>query len=625
MPPRAYLKLAILAAALLMLMSPTVGADAEITVTQSFTTKDRVDIGEFITVGYRLVWTATKAPVESATVLMNGAVCDRWDNGWYVFPDTSTTVAYRQYNLNSVSVGGTPRSFQMNVEPETCVFDQVIINMYSEYERVNVGEPPPLVWYAYYAFNFETFKGTVVFNHTGPYNTVGRRGITVEYIEDPVHGIHSFDADTAKITWDTVEVRLYSDKQRYDVSKEAKISYTAHYKSDTIPFIGTIELNDTLTKDQVGKYRYTVKSIDDHRNGVTAFTCNTVEAVYDKIIVELETEDDRINVGEQAPITYRAYHAYDGQEYAGDIVLTPKVLESPGSADVRVLRLRDMVYFIGAFEANTVHVVWDQIQVDLSVDDHRVDLGETVEVDYTARYAYDGQPLDPGAVKLNAYTMTGDTVGDYAFEVVEVGPNPHNITSVSFNECKVVWDQVAVKVKSPTERVVLGTMTGPDVEAYYVYDQKPFQGTYRLDKEFSAAPGSETYRVTGITDPLYGLRGFTCQEGTYYFDTVKVEHRENQLIPGMIQVTLSLRYGTDNAPVEDAGVAVNGAPCTYQGGGVYTASLTSLQPMTSLQSLIQVDGKVVEQLTVTAPMVGNIAVMVAVLALVVLAVNRLRR
>ena len=94
---------------------------------------------------------------------------------------------------------------------------------------------------------------------------------------------------------------------------------------------------------------------------------------------------------------------------------------------------------------------------------------------------------------------------------------------------------------------------------------------------------------------------------------------------GMIQVTLSLRYGTDNAPVEDAGVVVNGAPCTYQGGGVYTTSLTSLQPMTSLQSLIQVDGKVVEQLTVTAPMVGNIAVMVAVLALVVLAVNRLRR
>jgi hypothetical protein len=168
-------------------------------------------------------------------------------------------------------------------------------------------------------------------------------------------------------------------------------------------------------------------------------------------------------------------------------------------------------------------------------------------------------------------------------------------------------------------------MTEPDVEANYVYDQKPFLGTYRLDKEFSAAPGSETYRVTGITDTLHGLRGFTCQEGTYYFDTVNVDHRENQLIPGMIQVTLNLRYSTDNAPVEDAGVVVNGAPCAYQGGGVYTASLTSLQPIASLQSLIQVDGKVVEQVTVNAPMVGNIAVMTAVLALAALVINRLRR
>lgn len=625
MPSGAHQKLAIIVVALLMLTSPTVGADAEITVTQSYISDDRADIGAEIIVGYRLVWTATKSPVSLADVRINGRQCERWENGWYMLKDTAEDLAYRSYNIGSVLAGGLPRSFQMNCDTETCVFDKVIINMYPEYERVNVGEAPPLVWYAYYAFNFEVFQGEIVFNNTGPFDTIGKRGLTVEYVVDPINGIHGFEADTVKITWDKVEIRLYSDRKRYDVGKEAKISYTAHYMSDTKPFIGTIELNDTLAKNRVGKYKYIVKTIDDQRNGVTAFTCNTIEVVYDKIIVELGAEDDRINVGEQAPITYKAYHAYDGLEYTGDIVLTPQVMESPGSADVRVLRLRDMVYFIGAFEANTVHMIWDQIQVDISVDDHRVDLGETVDVEYTARYAYDGEPLDLDAVKLNTYTMSRDTVGDYAFKVVEVGPNPHNITSVSFNECKVVWDEVAVKVISPLDRVVLGTMTRPDVEAHYVYDQKPFQGTCMFDKEFSAAPGSETYRVTGITDTLYGLRGFTCQEGTYYFDTVEVEHRENQLIPGMIQVTLSLRYGTDNAPIEDAGVVVNGAPCAYQGGGVYTASLTSLQPTTSLQSLIQVDGKVVEQVSVTAPMLGNIAVMVAVLALVVLVVNRLRR
>jgi hypothetical protein len=626
MPHIAYPKLMILAAALLFILhAPPAWADAEISVTQGYISKDRVDIGAQITVGYRLVWTSSRSAVEGATVTINGNPCEDWGNGWYILTDTAADIAYRQYNIGYVRASGIYRTFQMDCETETCVFDKVIVQMHAEYDRVNVGEEPPIIWYAYYAFNFETFKGDVVFNYTGPYNSVGSRCITVDHIMDPVNGIHGFEAGTVKITWDTVVIQLYSDKRRYDVGEEATISYTAHYKYDTKPFIGTVELNDTLTKDEVGKYRYTVKSIDDERNGVTSFTCNVVEAIYDKIIVEVEALDDRINVGEVAPLAYRAHHAYDGQEFSGNIYFTPIVLESPGSANIRVVRVSDMVYFISAFEANTVPMIWDQVQVDLRVEDDRVDLGDDVDVEVSAHYAYDGRPLDPSMVRLNARSHSMDTVGNYTFEVTGVEPGEYGVTSVSYNKCKVIWDQVALEVESPSERVILGTKSGPEVNAYYSYDHEPFTGSYRLDKEFSSDLGSETYKVVEVTDNLYGLKGFTCSEGTYYFDSVEVEHSENQFIPGMVQVTLTLRYMTDGSPVSGADIVVNGESCTYQGNGVYSASLTSLLPMTSLESLVRVDNHVVEQIEATTPMVGNIAAIAIALLIVILVLSRIRR
>jgi hypothetical protein len=626
MPHIAYPKLMILAAALLFILhAPPAHADAVVSVTQGYISKDRVDIGAQITVGYRLVWTSSRSAVEGATVTINGNPCEDWGNGWYILTDTAADIAYRQYNIGYVRASGIYRTFQMDCETETCVFDKVIVQMHAEYDRVNVGEEPPIIWYAYYAFNFETFKGDVVFNYTGPYNSVGSRCITVDHIMDPVNGIHGFEAGTVKITWDTVVIQLYSDKRRYDVGEEATISYTAHYKYDTKPFIGTVELNDTLTKDEVGKYRYTVKSIDDERNGVTSFTCNVVEAIYDKIIVEVEALDDRINVGEVAPLAYRAHHAYDGQEFSGNIYFTPIVLESPGSANIRVVRVSDMVYFISAFEANTVPMIWDQVQVDLRVEDDRVDLGDDVDVEVSAHYAYDGRPLDPSMVRLNARSHSMDTVGNYTFEVTGVEPGEYGVTSVSYNKCKVIWDQVALEVESPSERVILGTKSGPEVNAYYSYDHEPFTGSYRLDKEFSSDLGSETYKVVEVTDNLYGLKGFTCSEGTYYFDSVEVEHSENQFIPGMVQVTLTLRYMTDGSPVSGADIVVNGESCTYQGNGVYSASLTSLLPMTSLESLVRVDNHVVEQIEATTPMVGNIAAIAIALLIVILVLSRIRR
>jgi hypothetical protein len=232
--------------------------------------------------------------------------------------------------------------------------------------------------------------------------------------------------------------------------------------------------------------------------------------------------------------------------------------------------------------------------------------------------------VDPDRVRLNAQGYTMDSVGDFTFLVEEVEPDSRGITSFTFNECTAVWDEVVLLLESPAQRVIVGTQTEPRVDAYYAYDHEPFEGTYRLNREFSSALGSATYRVASIRDDLYGLSGFTCSEGTYYFDTVKVERTENQLIPGMVQVTLTVRYETDNSPVDSAQVVVNGLPCSYQGNGVYTASLTNLLPMTDIESVVSVNDAVVEQAKAQTYMVGNMAVMALALLAVIFGVNGLR-
>jgi hypothetical protein len=92
----------------------------------------------------------------------------------------------------------------------------------------------------------------------------------------------------------------------------------------------------------------------------------------------------------------------------------------------------------------------------------------------------------------------------------------------------------------------------------------------------------------------------------------------------MVQVTLTVRYETDNSPVDSAQVVVNGLPCSYQGNGVYTASLTNLLPMTDIESVVSVNDAVVEQAKAQTYMVGNMAVMALALLAVIFGVNGLR-
>ncbi len=598
------------------------GEDADITVTQCYVSDDRVDVGQEVTVGFRLEWTDTGQPLSHGTVYIVGDSQSRliWEDGWVIFTDTRNTPYVKEWMISYVSYNGNPYTVQLDEDPPTCIFDEVQITLIPEYERTTIGEEPDMIVYAYYASNYETFTGTVHLNYTDSFDFIGRRGVKVVSINDPQYGIKAFDGNIVKITWDRVKVDLYSPRKRYNPGREAKIEYLAHYESDLKPFLGEITLNDTLVKDELGRYRYTVESIMDWRNGITEFTTDTADAIFDKVLVEIEVEDTRIDVGDEAEIRCTARYAYDDSEFSGDISFTATRKDVVGENEITVWRVMDKKWFLDTFESNSVDVIWDRVKVDIETPDTRVDVGEEVNVEYNAYYEYDGTPLMEGEVELNAESIRRMDVGDYTFTVTEAHGSLYDIDSVETDDLTVVWDRVDFTLENPITRILKSYMKEPAMIGVYAYDGSSFKGSYEL--EYADHTGFKTYRVGSMDDDLYGLSCFTTEEGSILYDTVSVRESVTQLMPGTLKVTYTLSYDSDNAPVTDAVVAVNGETCAYQGGGVYTTTLSSFLPMVTTNTMVVVGDQPITQSTSSKLLVMNSAIVVVLTAVAGLVVLR---
>ena len=592
------------------------GEDAEITATQCYVSDERVDVGEEVTVGFRLEWTDTGEPLSHGSVYIVGdsEIHLVWEDGWVIFTDTCDSPYIKEWTINYVRYNGIPYTVQLDEDPPTCIFDMVHITLIPEHERTTTGEEPSMIVYAFYESNYETFNGTVHLNYTEGFDFIGRRGVKVSSIDDPRHGINEFDSNVVKMIWDRVKVDLYTPRKRYNPGREANIEYLAYYESDLEPFHGEVTFNDTLVKDEVGCYRYTVETMEDWLNGVTEFTTDTADVIFDKVIVEVEVEDTRIGVGEKAEIRYAARYCYDDSDFSGDISFTASTKEFVGKDEVTVWRIVDRQWFLDTFEANSVDVIWDRVKVDIEAMDTRVDVGEEVTVGYSACYEYDGTPLAEGEVTLNAESIRREDVGNYTFTVAEAHGGLYDIGAVDADELTVVWDRVEFTPVEPITRILEARPLEPAMRGVYVYDGTPFRGSYELG--YTEHSGFKTYRVEAMEDELYGLSCFTSEEGSILYDTVSMRESVTQVMPGTLKVTYTLTYDSDNAPVTDAVVAVNGETCAYQGGGVYTTTLSSFLPMTTTEAMVVVGDQPVTESTSSNLLVVNATIVVVLTAVV---------
>jgi hypothetical protein len=508
--------------------------------------------------------------------------------GWCIVQVSSWDIGRMNLTIDRIVSGGTQTAFQQLVPDSSTVFDKVIIDLMTPETRIGVDTLAPIRIDAYYASDNAIFQGELIFNYPNfTSSELGSREYFVEDIIDTQYSsITEFETNTVEITSDRVNVTFGVEESRIDTGSEAEFEWTAFHELDGAVFQGWIEFNDSLVHEEPGVYTYAVESIFDTKYAVDSLVSNTVEVVFDEVVVSLEARRERIDVGDEARISWSAHYWYNSEPFYGEVTLNRDSLSSHkvGAKDYFVQSIEDPYYGLTSFDTNLVEVKWDSIYVELQAADFRIDLGEEAEVTWTGIYQSDRFDVTEFLeIDLTPAILSKNAVGELLLEVAHVTDNLNGIQSFSSNYANVVWDRVNVELVYPSGRTEVGMSAPMEIVATYEYDGAPFTGEVDLDGSLiSEEVGSRTVMVSSIIDDEYGLTGFSSNKVSILWDEIVVEKTVNALVPGKTTVSLDVSYASDGCPVRGAEVYVGGKRSREGEPGIYVKELTGVLPFSSV-------------------------------------------
>ncbi len=257
--------------------------------------------------------------------------------------------------------------FKSNVD--YVIFDRVKISLHPNAERFDVGEEASINIEAFYEYDGGRFVGEVSLNDSLLKDKVGKYAFTVASINDSLYGLRAFESNVAMIIFDVVNITLDADALRVDVGSNASITIYAVYAYDGSPFQGDVYLNDSLTHDKVGMYSYTVERIVDKRFGLTKFVSNTIDIIFDEVVIDLEARYNRVEVGKNATILFVGTYAYDNSPFDGDVYLNGSLKQDTlGKYTYIVVDIDDHRYGLHKFVSNSVSIIFDKLLLDVDVE-----------------------------------------------------------------------------------------------------------------------------------------------------------------------------------------------------------------------------------------------------------------
>jgi len=382
------------------------------------------------------------------------------------------------------------------------VFDVVNVTLTTDNRFLNVSDEAMIDWTAVYQYDGEPFRGWVEFNDSLTQTTSRNVSFAVGAVHDTKHAIESFASNVVHIAYDEVVVTVEALDPRIDVGWNGKVRWSAEYGISKEIFRGSVELNsETHTMYRVGSKDFYAVSVVDGRYGLTTFRSVDATVIWDRVNVELYTDDDRIDVGDNASIMMRASYEYDGTdvtEYV-DVELTPEGLarDLHGERVYETLRITDRLGGIRLFETNTVKIVWDRVKVNLGFPQERVEVGSRAYPTVEAFYESDRTPF-MGTIHYND-TMIQDMMGTYAFTVSSIEDPEYGIKAFSATEASCTWDKI--HIASKISQFTPGK-TRAEFEVSYMSDWSPvvnaelYLGKNRLRMD---APGKYILEASSLS------------------------------------------------------------------------------------------------------------------------------
>lgn len=325
------------------------------------------------------------------------------------------------------------------------IYDLVDVQLFSSRERVDVGAEAEFTWSAKYLSDNTLFQGNIYVNDSLVKNAIMKSTYSVESIYDNVYNVDKFRSNHVEVIHDKVLINLMVDDHRISVGDEASISWSANYAYDSTPFEGDLSYNNNnnFQFNRVGGYRYEVNSINDEKYGLTKFYSNSVDVIWDKVIILLEAIDSRINVGEDAEIIWSGYYEYDGSEFSlGSVDLNSNSYRNYDVSDFtyEVESIVDEVYGITSFRSNSLKVIWDEVEISIEFLNNVIEVGTSANPRIVAYYKYDMGEFN-GQINLDN-SLSQDNAGNVHYSIATINDRLHGLTSFDSNTASCNFDRV---------------------------------------------------------------------------------------------------------------------------------------------------------------------------------------
>lgn len=279
----------------------------------------------------------------------------------------------------------------------------------------------------------------------------------------------------------------------------------------------------TVSSTAVGKQDYPASSVKLSTGTEVRFLQEAAPSlIWDRVMVKLTVTRPRIDVGTNAEIQTSANYQFDGTPFVGTLALSDSTLkESVGSYTYKVKAISDYLHGLSAFQSNEIHVIFDKVKIVLSPIPSRISVGETANIDISAKYLFDGKPFT-GTISLTEGPKK-ESVGSYDYAVKSITDREHGITAFESNAVGLIFDRVSVNLKASRTRIDVGSEAPIIWEAFHQYDGQKFRGEISLNHpRVIDKVGEVKFKAAAITDEQYSIKAFTSNELAISFDRVVV-------------------------------------------------------------------------------------------------------
>ncbi len=441
-------------------------------------------------------------------------------------------------------------------------------------------------------------------------------------------------------------------RSRADIGSIQKVMFHAKWNRTNIDAKNIIlEVNGTkyttdnegwitiqVTSDQICKQKWIITNVllDDIQLPFIMVS-DPPSIIWDKVIIQLSVPPDkiRINVNTNATIYCKAYYAYDGAPFEGEIVLNSTTIwNEVGIKYFTVKKIYDHKYGLGTFESNIVKIHFDALKIEAYPNKPIYNPNELVQLNIKLMYASDNKPISGGIINCNGTNyITGlngmvsvslkapKRIGYFNVFIEGVSDGfsvniPYNRLTLTLVSTKVLIDKIIpnkarVGIDKPI-KVYFHTVWAHNKSSISSVVLRVLDRTLITNETGWASIALARSSISKIDlivlevkAPMNIISFEQLVDAYVIWDEIDVSFESYSSIPGSAKIIIKLRYVYDGEPIENAKVYVNKFPARNEGDGVYTKVVYSWSPYLTINVKIELENFDTIRKPINIFLVGN--------------------